>query len=133
MALKLSEDFGSNETASTEGVWLSLGGEAEVLVARLGNREAQRAYKKMPAAIRRQLEDGLMGNDQATDFLCKFMSDHLLKDWKNLADSDKLIKYSPEAAHKMLKKYRRFRDRIWELANDEDLFNVEVAEDRKNS
>ncbi|KKL83240.1 hypothetical protein LCGC14_1976750, partial [marine sediment metagenome] len=83
--------------------------------------------------IRRQLENGLMGNDQATDFLCKFMSDHLLKDWKNLADSDKLIKYSPEAAHKMLKKYRRFRDRIWELANDEDLFNVEVAEDRKNS
>ena len=34
---------------------------------------------------------------------------------------------------KMLKKHRRFRDKIWEIAADEGLFNVDLEEDAKNS
>ena len=134
MDLDLSEEFGSDETAEIEGVWVPLGGDAAVKVARLGNPDAQAAYRKIPRQVRRQIEEGTMTADQSRKFLVRFIASNLLKDWKNLADGGKSVKYSVEAAEKMLRKHRRFQDRIWELANDEELFNVqEVEEDSKNS
>ena len=131
----LSDEFGSNETAEVEGVWSYLGETAQVKVARLGNKEAQKAYRKIPKAVRNQIEKGNMGNTQSAQFLSKFMSAHILKDWKEMADGGKpLPAYTPEEGAKFLLKYRRFRDRIWEIANDDDLFNVgEIKEDVGNS
>lgn len=135
MALELVDAFGSNETAGTEGIWVSLGGDAEVKVSRLGNPEAQAAYRKIPRSTRRQIEDSTMSNKQSDEFLATFMSKHILQDWKNLLDGDppKDIKFSESSSKKMLLKYRRFRDRIWELSADEDLFNVEAEKDSGNS
>jgi len=135
MALEFGDAFGSDEAASTNGIWVSLGGDAEVRVARLGNPEAQAAYRKIPRSTRRQIEDSTMSNKQSDEFLASFMSKHIVKGWKNLVDGtpSKDIKFSEENVKKMLLKYRRFRDRIWELSADEDLFNVGVEEDLGNS
>ena len=134
MALDLSEEFGSDEKAEIEGVWVSLDGdEAKVRVARLGNIEAQRAYRHLPRQIRRQIEEGTLGTKQARRFMAEFISQNLLKDWKGLADNGKTLAYSLDAATAMLLKHRRFRDRIWELACDEELFNIaEIEQDAKN-
>ena len=135
MDFDLNEEFGSNETAEVEGVWVNLGEDAKVRVARLGNVQAQKAYRKIPRAIRRQIEEGAMNNAQSAQFLSKFMSDHILKDWKDIADKGKVLPaYTAEHGAAFLKKYRRFRDRIWEISVDDDLFNVgEVEEDLGNS
>ncbi len=135
MALEFGDSFGSNEAASIEGVWVSLGGDAEVKVARLGNPEAQAAYRKIPKSTRRQIEDATMSNQQSDEFLAGFMSKHIVKGWKNLTDGKppKDVKFSEVNVKAMLIKYRRFRDRIWELAADEDLFNIGVEEDLGNS
>ena len=135
MGLDLSEEFGSNKTAEKEGVWVSLGEEAEVKVARLGNPDAARAYRKIPRSIRRQIEEGTMSNTQAEQFLAEFIARHILKDWKGLMDAGKALSVcTAESAKTFLMKYRRFRERIWEIANDEDLFNVSDAkEEAKNS
>ena len=133
MDLDLGAEFGSDETAEIEGVWVPLGDDAAVKVARLGNPEAQAAYRKIPRLTRRSIEDGTMTADQSRKFLVRFVAGNLLKDWKNLSDDGKTVKFSVEAAEKMLKKHRRFQDRIWELAGDEELFNIhEVEEDAKN-
>ena len=135
MDFDLNEEFGSNETAEVEGVWSYLGETAKIRVARLGNIEAQKAYRKIPAAIRSQIEKGNMGNKQAVQFLAKFLATHILKDWSGLADKGKsLPSYNVEAGVEYLLKYRRFRDRVWETAVDDDLFNVgEIEEDLGNS
>ena len=135
MDFDLNEEFGSNETAEVEGVWSYLGETAKIKVARLGNIEAQKAYRKIPAAIRSQIEKGNMGNKQAIQFLSKFLATHILKDWSGLADAGKdLPSYSVEAGSEFLLKYRRFRDRVWEISIDDDLFNVsEVEETAGNS
>ncbi len=134
MDLDLSEEFGSDETAEIEGVWVPLGGDAKVKVARLGNPAAQAAYRKIPRVIRRQIEEGTMTDKEARKFLSKFVAKNLLKDWENLSDGGKpLGKYSEETGLTMLRKHRRFQDRVWEIAADEDLFNVrEVEDDAKN-
>ena len=134
MGFDLSEEFGSNETAEKEGVWVPIGEEATVKIARLGNPDAQQAYRRIPRATRRQIEEGTLSNKQAESFLVSFIAKNLLKDWKGFTDGGKAISYSSENALKMLKKHRRFRDKIWELATDDDLFNVREEEaDIKNS
>jgi hypothetical protein len=133
MGFDLGEEFGSNERAEIEGVWVSLGEDAGVKVARLGNPEAQRAYRKIPRAVRRSIEEGSMGNKQAVQFLAKFMAEHILKDWKGLSLKGKsLPAYTSEVGKKHMEEFRRFRDRIWEISVDDDLYNVEVEEDVKN-
>ncbi len=131
----MSDEFGSNATAEVEGVWSYIGETAKIKVARLGNVEAQKAYRKLPKGVRDQIEKGNMGNTQAIQFLSKFLANHILKDWSGLADGGKsLPTYSSEAGAEYLLKYRRFRDRVWEIAVDDDLFNVkEVEETAGNS
>ncbi len=132
MGFDLEEEFGSNERAEIDGVWVSLGEDAGIKVARLGNPDAQRAYRKIPRPIRRQIEEGTMGNEQSEKFLTRFMSEHVLKDWKGLSENGKsLPNYTSEVGAKQLKR-RRFRDRVWEASLDEDLFNVELEDDAKN-
>ena len=75
MPLEFGDSFGSNETASIEGVWVSLGGDAEILVSRLGNPEAQAAYRRIPRITRRQIEDSTMTNEQSDAFLADFKHD----------------------------------------------------------
>ena len=125
----LSDEFGSNEQASIDGVWVQLGEKARIRVARLANPAAQKAYGKIPKAIRILHEKGNTSNKQAAEFLCRFLGGHILKDWENMADKGKsLPSYTEEHGFAFLLKYRRFRNRVWELADDEDLFNVEVEE-----
>jgi len=133
MGFDLDEEFGSNERAEIEGVWVSLGEDAGVKVSRLGNPEAQRAYRKIPRPIRKSIEDGTMGNKQSVQFLAKFMAEHILQDWKGLSkDGKSLPNYTSEVGKKHMETFRRFRDKIWEISVDDELYNVEVEEDVKN-
>ena len=133
MSLDLGEKFGTNPKAEIDGVWQELGGEAAVKVARLGNKEAQRAYKKMPKAVRNMVDEGTMDGTQAESFLAGYLADNILKGWRGLAiDGKDLPDYSPEEGKKFMLRFRRFRERVWELAADDDLFNVEAEEDAKN-
>ena len=138
MALDLQRAFGSSETASVDGVWVPLDGDAKVKVARVGHPQAIKAYRRLPRHIQIAIERADPESGQVRDYLVQYMAEHILRDWENLADGltkegkDKTLKYSVENAKLMLRKYRRFRDRIWEIANDEDLFNTEMAEDAKN-
>ena len=126
----LSDEFGSNPAAEVEGVWSYLGETAKVKVARLGNLEAQKAYRKIPKQVRDQIEKGNMGNKAAIQFLSKFLATHILKDWFGLSDGGKTLPaYDAEAGTEFLLKYRRFRDRIWEIAIDDDLYNVKEVEE----
>ena len=133
MGFDLDEEFGSNETAEIEGVWISLGEDAGIKVARLGNPVAQKAYRKMPHVIRLEIEAGNMGAKQSIDFLSRFMAEHILKDWKGLSHEGKsLPAYTSEHGAKHMKKFWRFRERVWELATDNALYNVELEDDAKN-
>ena len=133
MGLDLGDKFGSNPKAEIDGVWHELGDGAAVKVARIGNKEAAKAYRKLPKAVKNALDEGTLEEGQAKNFIAKFLADHILKDWRGLADNGlTLPEYDAEQGKKFMLKYRRFRDRVWELGQDDDLFNVESEDDAKN-
>lgn len=131
--LDLDDKFGTNPKAEIEGVWQELGGGAAVKIARLGNKEAARAYRKLPKAVRNAIDEGALDDTQAEDFLAKYLAENILKDWRGLAENGKdLPDYTPEIGKQVLRRKRRFREKIWQLAADDDLFNVEAEQDAKN-
>ena len=134
MGLDLGDKFGTNPKAEIEGVWQELGGGAAVKVARLGNKEAAKAYRKIPKAVRNMVDEGTMEGTQAESFLAGYLAENILKDWRGLAvEGVDLPSYSAVEGKKFMLRFRRFRERIWELSADDDLFNVEAEEDAKNS
>ena len=134
MAIDLAKEFGSNEKAEIEGVKVFIGEGGWVKVARLGNPETQKAYRRIPRGVRRQIEEGTMTDAQSTQFLSKFLADHVLKAWGGLEHKGKSLgSYTSEKGYKTMMAERRFRDKVWELSNDDELFNVgDLEEDVKN-
>ncbi len=130
--LDLGDEYGSNEAAGVEGVWIPLRDDASIKLARLGNPEASKAYRKIPRAVRMRLESTGVSDEIVRDFIVAFLADNIVKDWKNLIDGGKSVLYSHENAVLMMKKHRRFREKVWELTNDEEEFNVEEEMDAKN-
>ena len=133
VGLDLSDKYGSNPRAEIEGVWQEEGSGAAIKVARLGNKEAAKAYKKIPKHIRNMVDAGTLEGTQGEAFIAGYLASNILKDWRGLKDDGKpLSDYSDENGKRYMIKYRRFRERVWELAADDDLFNVEAEEDAKN-
>lgn len=133
VGLDLSDKYGTNPKAEITGVWQELGGGAAIKVARLGNKEAVRAYKKIPKAIRIAVDEGILEGTQAEAFLAGYLAENILKDWRGLmVDGKDLPKYDVMEGKKFMIRFRRFRERVWELSADDDLFNVEAEEDAKN-
>ncbi len=131
--LDLGEKYGSNPKAEIDGVWQELGDGAAVKVARLGNKEAAKAYRKIPKAVRNMVDEGTMQGTHAEAFLAGYLAENILKDWRGLAvDGVDLPAYSNVEGKKFMVRFRRFRERIWELSADDDLFNVEAEDDAKN-
>lgn len=131
--LDLDEKFGTNVKAEIEGIWIHLGPTAALKIARLGNKEAARAWRKIPKAIRVALDEGAIADTQAENFLASYLAEHILKDWKGLSQNGKeLPPYDQTIGAKILREKRRFRDRVMEIAQDDDLFNVEAEQDAKN-
>ena len=133
MGLDLDEKFGTNPKAEIEGVWIPLGDGARVKVARFANKQATRAYRSIPKAARMAIETGDAEGGPAQQFMARHMAEHVLRDWEGLAEGGKpLPDYDPEIGYKVLLAKRRFRERIYELSCDEDLFNTEAEADAKN-
>lgn len=135
MSFELSK-FKTDEQKEIEGVWENLteDGEAAILVARVGNKAFNQAYKKLPKVTQRMIEQGLMLDEDSDKILCSIIGSTILLDWRGLTDEGKLIKYSTENAAKFLLKYKEFRSLVWELAQDFQRFHDEgLKADIKNS
>lgn len=133
MAFELNK-LATDRTKETEGVWEDIGGDASLLVARIGNEKYKEGYKRLPKGTRRMIENQTIPDDQADDIICGLFARTILLDWKNLSEGGKDIPYSEENAKQMMLKYPEFRELVSDLANDFQRFHEESVEgDVKNS
>lgn len=132
--MDLSKEFSTNEKAEIEGVWVDLGEESKLLIARAFNDNFVKAWRALPTGLRRRIDKGNVSRKEDLKLFSGLLSDSILLDWTGLSDEGKVIKYSKENATKMLAKYKEFRNFVWEMAGDIQLFrNEELEEDIKNS
>lgn len=125
----LAREYKFNEKAEIEGLWESLGAEAQILVAAWNNPNYEKAFIDLPKNVVRRMNRGKLTEKEDHDIMVKIIADTILLDWKNLTDEGKVIKYSKAAAIKMLDKYSRFYRTVVEIAHDESRYQEEELED----
>ncbi len=133
MALDLDKQYKTSPDLEEHGVWEEVGDGAKLLVARTNNPAYVRAYRRIPRGIRRQFEAGTLSESMSDGIICGIMAKTVLLDFKNLAIGGKALKYSEEAAKKILADYPDFRELVWQIANETQRFHEDsVEEDAKN-
>lgn len=130
-------EFATDETKENEGTWVEFGAGLRVKVASTENREYTRFMLENGAGslLSRTGRLRSIDLDKIENTLCIGISKHILFGWEGLEDAEgEEVKYSPARALEYLKKYRKFRVGILELAQDEALFKAEQMEgEAKNS
>ena len=131
--MDLKKEYGTDKNKELDGVWEDMGNGCKVLIARIGNENYSKVFRRISKPYQNAIRRGTLGNDKAEDLLIQAMAECIVLDWTGLEEDGKKVKYSREECIRVLKEYKDFRDHVSELANSMELFKREMdAEAEKN-
>ena len=134
--MNIYSKFKTDENAETNGVWVDIGDGASVKVARLGNPNHEKIMERLRKPYRGILRTGgSLPDSVSTDIAIKGIVDSILLDWDGFQDENgKDLPYSQEAADKLLREMKDFRELVAFLATEQETFRAEgLKEAAKNS
>lgn len=132
--MDLKKEYGTDKDKELAGVWEDFGGGCKVLIARIGNENYSKVFRRISKPYQNAIRRGTLGNEKAEDLLIQAMAESIVLDWKGMEEDGKPVKYSKEECMRVLKAYKDFRDEISERAGSMELFKREMdAESEKNS
>lgn len=129
MALDIFKEFATDTVKEEDGVWVGIGGGAELLLARAGNK----AYGKMLAKEYEKHKHELELKNEVSDKLSEeIMIDVLAKTvllgWKGIEFKGKPLEYSV-ANGKQLLALKDFRKLVGNYADDSARYRVQQEEE----
>lgn len=130
--MDLYKTYGTDEDLETEGVWTEWTNDSKVKLGRIGGV----AFNRVQRQKMRRMRTGFRADSEMQDkILVEVLAETVLLDWKGFVDADgKALKYSKDAAVKVLTDLPTFRDDIVAAASDMSLFQAEdEADAEKNS
>ncbi len=137
--MDIFNDFATNEDAENNGTWFPYG-DAELLVARGGNRYYERLMMKLYNENRVVLEgfdteddEKIKAADQASDkIMIEVMARTILKGWRgNFKYKGQDLEYSVDNARLVLQ-HRAFRVKVGEFADDAAAFELKKEVEQGN-
>jgi len=132
--MDIKKAFATDKEKEKNGVWLDVGPNCKTLIARVGNPNYLREFKRLTKVHTQSIRRGIMEEEVADAILIKVMAKTILLDWEGMEEDGEPIPYSVDAAIRLLTMYKDFRDLISEISNTMDAYKVEVEEDsEKNS
>lgn len=123
--MDFKKNYGTDPVLENEGKWVTLGEEASVKVARIGNKANRALLKKLLAPHKIAIRNEKLSDDIWEKITIEAMAETILLDWKGFKDDGKLVPYSRENAIKYLTEYKDFREQISGLSNELALFQTE--------
>jgi hypothetical protein len=107
------------------GVWKDYKG-SKFLIAHINNPLFQKYYSRLLLPHRKAVDKGRLDPEIQLDVMAKCLSKHILLDW---ADVKNDVKYSVEAAEKLIRQNTEFREFVLEVAQDITQFLEEEKEE----
>lgn len=128
--MDIRKEFATDTIAENEGVWEEIGDGAKVLVARVGNKKWESAMERLRKPHLKKLRRrGRLSDDVAEKITIEAMADAVLLDWEGIEEDGEEIAYSKESATRFLTDYPEFRNMVYAIAADAELFRQELLED----
>lgn len=136
--MDIFDEYATNEEAEINGTWFPYG-DAELLIARAGNRIYNRKMASLIERHRVDLEasgsrEADLRADKANDeVIIELMADTILLGWRgNFLYKKQPLEYSPENARLVLK-HRGFRSKVAEFAEDATAYKLKQEEEQGNA
>ena len=132
MALDIFAKFATDETLEEGGTWTPIGGGAELLIARAGNKTYAKLLTRLVTANREVLDMAAEGVDdeasrtagkKSDEIMVEVMSKSVLLDWRNVQYKGAALPYTPENAA-MLLAIKDFRSMVAGLSEKMERFLV---------
>lgn len=128
--LDIFAQFATDENAESSGVWREIGGGAELLIARLGNRQYGKLLNKVFEANKKVLDLGDDVADKKSDeLMVEVLAKTVLLGWKNVSFKGEVLEYSVEKA-KMLLSIKDFRRQVTQLADEMDAYRAKEEQEQ---
>ena len=131
--MKISK-FATDLDLEEKGTWVDIGEGGQILVARIGNPAYREKMRHLSKPYQSQIRQGTLPEDLNDEIFLKAIVETILLDWKGIEDDNgKEIKYSKDAAMKLLLGLRDFRDLVIEIARSQATFRREEIEETGKS
>ncbi|MFX4220699.1 MAG: hypothetical protein ACMVO3_06715 [Thalassobaculum sp.] len=129
--------FKTDTALEDEGVWTTIdaASDAEIRIARIGNRRYRETMAKRLKPYRRALRAGTLDDSVTERLTAEVLAETVLLDWRGLTVDGAPLPYSRETARDLLldPAYRDFRDLVVELAGELDLYRERDLEDAEKN
>lgn len=124
-------DFRTDKDAKNIGVWIEFGGGAAFKIASFDNPSFTEAFRKMTKPYN-DLGRSIPEDDQIA-IMAKCMAAHVVLDWRGVFDKDTELKYSTEAAERLLLEIEWVRDRLITEARKLENFRIKASEETEKN
>lgn len=129
--MDLKKSYGINKVLEAEGVWITIDATTKIKVARAGNQSYFNTLQdlvKKAGFSQFQISKGKIPNEVMADIVLQAIGKAVLVDWEGVEDEGKVVKYTNDAAYKILKEYPDFADDVMAIANNVSNFQDAVEE-----
>lgn len=103
-------EFRLDKDAKLNGVWIDFGGSASIKIAAFDNPAFSDAFRKATKPYNDLGKE--ISDDDQIEIMSRTMSQFIVLDWKGIFDGEKELKYSSEAAFRLLKELEWIRSKI---------------------
>lgn len=131
--MDIKKEFGTDSKKEIEGIWEDFGSGCTVKIARLGNPEYAKIFRKISRPYKKAIRRETLGEEKAEKLLVQSMAEAIVLDWKGLEEDGKKIPYSKENATRILTQYKDFRDQCAEVAGEMESFKLAENEDAEKN
>jgi len=113
------------------GVWVDMGNDARIKVARMNNKKYKRSIKTLSTPYKRMIQMNALPDDTAEQILNKAMAEAILLDWEGLKLNGEELPYNRDNAMKILSDpaLEDFRNVVMDISNDMELFREQEQEE----
>lgn len=133
--MDLQESYGFTDKELEEnGVEVQIGEDAFITVRRSNNKRFKQLLTGLRKPHEQRIQRGTMDQKVLDGFTIKAVAKEVLIGWRGIKVDGKTVKYSPEKAEELMKRFEDFQEDILTAANTRETFRKEVTEENsKNS
>lgn len=132
----LYELFETDTKAEIEGFWHPVTDTSSFKLARAGgaNTKFIKMMESLTRPHRRKIDDGSIDNELASDLMQEAFAQTVILDWKGVTDKGgKAIKFSPQAAHRLMQDLPELFSELRDVAAKHANFRLaNIEADTKN-
>lgn len=131
MALDLKKSFGTDKALETDGKWFDIGDGARLKIARSNNHVYREELARLLQPYRATARAGVLKPAVLDPAMTRALARGVLKDWEGVSVGEKVVKYSEEAAERLMTDFPDFRELVSELAEQRESYLAEEVEEGK--